>query len=115
MSRFIKVAMVDDVPPGTMRAVEAAGRRLLLINLGGHIHALDACCPHRGGPLDQGELWQGMLECPWHHYRYDVRTGENLYPRKVYPPEVAAALKRHLQPVRRYALQIVDGQILVEV
>jgi nitrite reductase/ring-hydroxylating ferredoxin subunit len=115
MSRVVKVATVDEVPPRTMRAVEVDGRRVLLINLDGEIRALDACCPHRGGPLEQGELWQGALECPWHHYRYDVRTGENLYPRNVYPPEVAAALRRQLQPVRRYALRIADGHILVEV
>jgi len=114
MSQLVKVAMVSEVPPGTMRGLDVNGRRLLLVNADGEVHALDARCPHRGGPLEQGDLWQGMVECPWHHYRYDVRTGENRYPRNVYPADLAF-LQRDLRPVRRYAVQIIEEQIWVEV
>ncbi len=114
MSQLIKVAAVSQLRPGTMRVIEANGHRLLLIDIGGEIHALDARCPHRGGPLEEGDLRQGMIECPWHHYRYDVRTGENLYPRNVYPADIVA-LQRDLRPIRRYTVQIIDEQIWVEV
>ena len=114
VSQFVKVAAVSEIPPGSLRAVEANGRRLLLVNADGDIHALDARCPHRGGPLEQGELWEGMIECPWHHYRYDVRTGKNLYPCNVYPSDLAL-LQRDLRPVRRYTVQIIEDQIWVEV
>lgn len=31
-------------------------------------------CPHLGGPLD-GPVVDGCVTCPWHGYRFDVRTG----------------------------------------
>lgn len=43
--KFDKVAVVSKVPPETMRAVEVNGRRVLIINLEGEIHALDGRCP----------------------------------------------------------------------
>ena len=110
--QFVRVAAVSEVPPGTMRAVEVNGRRLLVVNTDGEIHALDVRCPHRGGPLDEGDLWQGVVECPWHHYRYDVRTGENLYPKNVYPADLA--FTRDLGPVRRFAVKIEGEQIWVK-
>ena len=114
VSQSVKVAAVSQIPPGGMQAFEVHGRRVLLVNLDGEIHALDAHCPHRAGPLDEGDLGEGAIECPWHHYRYDVRTGENLYPRNVYPADLAS-LKRDLRPVRRYPVKIEGDQIWVEV
>lgn len=35
-------------------------------------------CPHQLGPLDEGELVDGVVSCPWHGYKFDVRTGDNL-------------------------------------
>jgi hypothetical protein len=32
-------------------------------------------CPHRGGPLVECD---GVLQCPWHGYRYDKATGQCL-------------------------------------
>jgi hypothetical protein len=45
---------------------------------------------------------------------YDARTGQNLYPRNVYPSDLAS-LQGNLGPVRRYAVQVIDEQISVAV
>lgn len=29
-----------------------------------------------GGPLSQGLVNEGQVECPWHGSRFDIRTGE---------------------------------------
>ena len=34
-----------------------------------------AVCPHKLGPLHAGALRGGVVTCPWHGYRYDVRSG----------------------------------------
>jgi 3-phenylpropionate/trans-cinnamate dioxygenase ferredoxin subunit len=86
--RWVQVARVEDVPPGQVRRVEAEGRALALVNRDGEFFALSAVCPHQGGPLDQGSLWHGALECPWHHFRFDLATGRNLYPANVYPDDL---------------------------
>jgi len=32
-------------------------------------------CPHRLGPLDAAPVQDGCVVCPWHGYRFDVRSG----------------------------------------
>jgi hypothetical protein len=34
-------------------------------------------CPHLGGPLDQAAVADGCVTCPWHGYRFDLRTGHS--------------------------------------
>ena len=77
MAERVKVAEVSDVAPGEMRAVEAAGRSIALANVEGTIYAIDNACLHRGGPLGEGDLDGTAVICPWHGWRWDVRTGKN--------------------------------------
>jgi nitrite reductase/ring-hydroxylating ferredoxin subunit/uncharacterized membrane protein len=39
-------------------------------------HVMESRCSHRGGPLHEGEVLDGCLECPWHGARLDLETGE---------------------------------------
>ena len=75
MKRIV-VAQQSVVPPGTCRTVEAGERAIAVCNVEGSIYALDNTCPHAGGPLGQGHLQGHLIVCPWHRWRYDVRTGE---------------------------------------
>lgn len=36
-----------------------------------------ATCPHLGGPLDRAPIEDGCITCPWHGYRFDLRTGKS--------------------------------------
>lgn len=85
--RFVKVADAREVPPGSFKAVGLARKRLIIVNLGEEYRAFDARCPHQGGPLEEGTLFQSVLTCPWHHWTFDVSTGENIFPRNVFPSE----------------------------
>jgi Rieske Fe-S protein len=38
-------------------------------------HVMEARCTHRGGPLHEGVVVDGCLECPWHGARFDLETG----------------------------------------
>ena len=71
----MKVAEIAQLPPGTGTSVDAGGRTLALFNVGGTLYALDNTCPHRGGPLGEGDLDGAIVTCPWHGWRYDVTTG----------------------------------------
>ncbi|MCI0355770.1 MAG: Rieske 2Fe-2S domain-containing protein, partial [Acidobacteria bacterium] len=55
--RWVRIASIDDLPPDAVRSVRVAGRKITLVNRAGKFFALDAVCPHAGGPLDQGELY----------------------------------------------------------
>jgi len=111
-NQWIEIARVEDVPLGAVRGVRANGRMLALVNVDGAIHALDGVCPHLKGPLWQGAIWHGQLECPWHHFRYDPATGRNTYPANVYPDDVPQ-LQEQVAPVCTFAVRIEDGKILV--
>ncbi|HTY76385.1 MAG TPA: Rieske 2Fe-2S domain-containing protein [Candidatus Bathyarchaeia archaeon] len=78
MSARVRIAAVADVPAGEGRVVEAQGKALALFNMGGAFYALDNACPHRGGPLGEGDLDGAAVLCPWHAWRWDVRTGANV-------------------------------------
>ncbi|MGB3617531.1 MAG: Rieske 2Fe-2S domain-containing protein [Catalinimonas sp.] len=64
------------VPPGTMRRLDAAGRKVCLVHHAHGFFALDDACPHLGASLSEGHLnADGEVICPWHSYRYDLRHG----------------------------------------
>jgi nitrite reductase/ring-hydroxylating ferredoxin subunit len=73
----VRVAGAGEIGPGEGRVVEAAGRAVALFNVDGHYYAIDNTCPHRGGPLGDGDLEGAVIACPWHAWRWDVRTGAN--------------------------------------
>lgn len=73
----VSVGKVDDLRPGEGRVVEASGAPLALFNVAGTYYAIDNSCPHRGGPLGEGDLDGTVVTCPWHAWRWDVTTGAN--------------------------------------
>lgn len=75
-NRVITVGNVEDVPPGRSATVELDdGTELALYNIGGTFYAIENFCPHRGAPLVDGRLCGQFVECDWHHWRFDLRTG----------------------------------------
>ena len=98
----VAVAKNGDMAPGSVRVVEAAGKRIALCNFDGSIYAIDDVCTHDRGPLDQGELIGHEIECPRHGARFDVRTG------------VATRLPA-IRPVTTYPVSIDGDEISVEV
>ena len=73
----VRVGSASDVPAGQGRVIDAVGRSIALFNVGGTYYAIDNTCPHRGGPLGEGDLEGTIAICPWHGWRWDVRTGAN--------------------------------------
>lgn len=86
MPGFVKMATLDEIPPGASKEVEHGGRIYALFNVGGEISAIDGVCPHQGGPLAEGALEGTMVSCPWHGWRFDVRTGKTPLGPKVTQP-----------------------------
>jgi len=77
MSDFIRVASLADLPPGSRAVVEVKERTLALFNIEGRIYAIDNWCSHRGGPLGEGPVKDGVVSCPWHGWQFDLRTGKS--------------------------------------
>lgn len=102
---------MDEVPSGTMTRVQADGKDVLVVNVGGAYYALEGVCPH-----GQGNLWEGSLEghvlvCPTHGARFDVRTGQLLKPKiNYYGLPYGGPATRDL---KTYAVRTTDGEAVV--
>lgn len=54
--------------------IEMNGMRFRIVESGGELVAHSAVCAHMLGPLHDAPLENGIIECPWHGYRFDIRT-----------------------------------------
>lgn len=70
-----RVSTVTPPSPGKAIRVEVGGTPVAVFNVAGTLFALDATCPHQGGPLDEGDVEGGKVTCPWHGSIFDLRTG----------------------------------------
>jgi nitrite reductase/ring-hydroxylating ferredoxin subunit len=77
MSGKVRIAAVDEIPPGTGKELIAEDRVIALFNVDGNFHAMDGVCPHAGGPLGEGELTGNVVTCPWHGWQFEVATGKH--------------------------------------
>lgn len=66
---------LTEIPEGVPTAAKAGAQSLVVVRNGDTVLALYAQCAHAGGPLAEGKLVDGCIECPWHHSRYDMATG----------------------------------------
>jgi nitrite reductase (NADH) small subunit len=74
----IRVCSVADVPLGEGRAVVLDGRRIAVFHAKTGWYALDAVCPHKGGPLEDGIVADRRVICPLHERSFDLETGAAL-------------------------------------
>lgn len=102
MSRTVRIATVDELQPGQMKAMDVDDRRIAVANLGGSYVAFDAVCTHAGGPLEEGEIDGETVVCPMHGGQFNIKTGGVESP----PPRKAIAT---------YKVQVVGRDIHVEV
>lgn len=85
---------LGQLPEATPTRVRAGINDLVIVRTGATLHAMHAVCAHAGGPLAEGRVVDGCVECPWHGSRFrledgQVRRGPSVYDQPAY--EVRAA------------------------
>ncbi len=96
------VAKAAEIKEGDMKRISVGDQELLLVNVGGEIHAYGPDCPHHGAPLEKGLLDGHRLVCPWHQSVFDARSG-----RLIDPPS--------LDDLEEYRVEIVEKNVVVHV
>jgi nitrite reductase (NADH) small subunit len=72
---FVKVARLGEIPSEKGKVIVVEGKEIALFKSEGTVFAIDNLCLHEGGPLGHGMVKEGVVTCPWHLWRFDVRTG----------------------------------------
>ena len=75
-----KLGPLSDIPPGEGRVYSVSGRNIAVFRTRlGPVYAVQAECPHRGGPLADGLIGGTTLICPLHSWKFDLATGQALF------------------------------------
>lgn len=74
-AEFVKVARLQEIPMEKGKVILVEGKEIALFRSDGSVYAIDNLCLHEGGPLGHGPVKDGVVTCPWHLWRFDVRTG----------------------------------------
>jgi nitrite reductase (NADH) small subunit len=96
---FVKITDIEQISESEPYVTVVAGYEIAIFRHDGGYYAVENCCPHRGGPIAEGEIKNGIVSCPWHAWPFDVRTGECTI-------NSAAKLKT-------FKLRIENGQVFV--
>ncbi|MDC0708491.1 nitrite reductase (NAD(P)H) small subunit [Stigmatella sp. ncwal1] len=72
---FIPVARLSDLDARGRTVVQVDGRAVAILRVAGALYAVEDACPHREGPLSEGDLDGFILHCPLHAWPFDVRSG----------------------------------------
>ena len=73
---WVRVGRLQDLPVLEGRRTTIAGRRVAVFRLLDGLAAIDATCPHKAGPLQDGLVADNCVTCPLHDRRIDLSTGQ---------------------------------------
>lgn len=72
---LVRVPGAADLADGEVRAATAGGRKVVVVRVGDERFASENRCLHLGVRLSDGHLDGTVLECRWHHWRFDFDSG----------------------------------------
>jgi 3-phenylpropionate/trans-cinnamate dioxygenase ferredoxin subunit len=104
LSNELNAGPFEELPPGSMKLVEAEPYPIGVYNCSGRLFAIEDRCSHDDGPLCTG-TWDAescVAVCPRHGATFDIRSGR------------ALTLPAYL-PVRSFPVRVEDGIVKVEV
>jgi 3-phenylpropionate/trans-cinnamate dioxygenase ferredoxin subunit len=72
---FVPVAKTGELTNGTLKAVKAGDKELLLAMVANKYYSAELYCPHMGANLSLGKLEGTILTCPRHASKFDLIDG----------------------------------------
>lgn len=108
------IAAEDELAEGERIIAQVEGREIGVFNIEGEYYAYTNWCAHQAGPACEGNITgtieacfdeeslqtdlkyvkeNGILNCPWHGWEYDITTGECLSRQRIKLPEYPVTVK----------------------
>jgi len=104
----IKVAKIEEIPPGTKKSIKASKTRVLICNVNGKYYATQSICSHLSNPLFTGKLEGTTIWCDKHWASFDVTTGKAITLPEGYSLE-------NIPPLKTYPIRVEGSDIIVDV
>ena len=95
----LSLGPADDIRVGTSQVFFVEGREISVFRREQNWFAIDNHCPHSGASLASGKCGESIVTCGWHHWQFDLRTGE--------------AIGRPGFRVGTHALEVRDGELWI--
>ena len=101
--KYTKVMKCEDLMIGKSAIISVGDKEIALFNYKGEYYAIDNTCPHKGAPLGEGRIEEGILICPNHEWRFELKTGwcpqnpelyTEVYPVKVHEGKIYIRLEK---------------------
>jgi len=105
---FVKATDTTGLSVGSKKMVVVDGKEILLTNIDGSYYAIANKCPHMGGSLVKGTLEDGIITCPRHGSKFDVKTG-----RAVGGPKILF-MKFNVKDDSSYPVKLEGNDILID-
>jgi len=115
MGNLIEVLKTADLASGQMKAVEVAGREILLAQVGDVYYAVSNVCPHRGGRLSGGKLEGTIIECPIHSSLFNIANGRVIRRLKGGFAGRLLGLLKVISSIKTYKIEVEGNSIKIEV
>ena len=106
---YKKVAEIQEFDKTDKKLIVLNDQEILLTKVDNGYYAISNKCPHMGGSLFKGTLEAGVITCPRHGSKFDVKTGKALGKPKI------LFLKFDVEDDRSYPIKVEDKDILIEV
>ena len=99
MALRVNMGTLADVPPGKILEKKIMARRVAVVNENGNLFGIESDCKHMRASLAKGKITDGIVTCPWHGWKYDLKTGNCLTVDKF--------------QLKKYEIEIEDDQIFL--
>lgn len=77
---FVKVGDISSAVENKPLVVVHDGYKIAIYCVKNEYYAIEDICPHMGAFISNGYQEGNIAICPWHHWEFDVRTGECIKP-----------------------------------
>ncbi len=74
----IRVCAIAEFPEAGSLMVQGSEKTLAVFKLEDRFYATEELCPHRGGPLSEGQREGECVTCPWHQAKFHIPDGKKL-------------------------------------
>jgi NAD(P)H-dependent nitrite reductase small subunit len=91
--KYVKVMKEEELPIGKSAIISAGEDEIALFNYKGNYFAVANKCPHRGAPLGEGRIEEGIVICPNHEWRFKLENGANMQNPELFIPTYPVKVK----------------------